>query len=79
MHIVGAIFFFLLAATSGAYGFIQLFSTPERTVFGVPQVSPALPMLQFGLSILFIVIAIAAARACAHCCKSHLADRDAGA
>ena len=75
MHIIGAIFFFALAATSGAYGIIQLFSTPERTIFGVAQISPALPMLQLGLSIVFILIAIAAAKACTHCCKSYLAER----
>ena len=74
MHIVGAIFFFLLAAVSGTYGFINLVSVTQ-TIFGQAKHGPALPTLQFLLSLVLIVAAIASAKACAHCRKSYLADK----
>ena len=74
MHIVGAIFFFLLAAVLGAYGLINLF-TVTQTIFGPAKVGLALPILQFLLSLLCIGAAIASARACAHCRKRYMADK----
>ena len=74
MHIVGAIFFFFLALTSGSYGFFTLFSVTQ-TFFGTAKYDPALPTLQFLLSLVFIAAAVASVRACAHCRKSYLAGK----
>ena len=77
MHVVGAVFFFLLAGISGSFGVYRLFTTMDRTIFGTPEVSPALPALQFGIAILFIVLAIVSARACATCTRKHRAQKEA--
>ncbi len=74
MHIVGAIFFFVLAAVTGVYGFINLF-TVTQTLFGPAKVGAALPTLQFFLSLVFIGAAIGSARACDQCRRRYLAGK----
>jgi hypothetical protein len=75
MHMIGAVFFLLLAGVSGTYGLLNIFAV-QQTLFGPASVGPTLPTLQLLLCVVLIVVAVVSARACTHCYRRYTAGKN---
>ena len=73
INVIGALFFGALAAVTGAFGFINLF-TVQQTVFGPARVPTTLPTLQLILALILLVVAFVSVRACVNQCKRCVED-----